>query len=140
MTFEVGYFVDDAGAAAAFYVENLDCVELARMTLPTAITEPTGLGGPTTLVALKAPNGMTLKFLESGGGFGRSTTPDSHDHYLTFYTSTFDDTSERLVAAGATPVTKDPAQIPSDLGGGRMRFLIDPHGNGIELIEGRSQV
>lgn len=135
MTFEVGYIVDDANAAAAFYVSVFNCVELVRMELPLEITGPTGMGEPGLLVALRTPNGFIVKFLDSRHGFGApASASQQHDHYLTFWVDDLDQTTEACTTAGARPLTAEATDLPL---GGRMRFLVDPSGNAIELIEGK---
>lgn len=135
MTFEVGYIVDDADSAAAFYLSVFNCVELVRMNLPAEITGPTGMGEPGLLVALRAPNGYTMKFLDCRGGLGvPAAASQKHDHYLTFWVDDLDQTTEACTKAGARLLTDEATDLPL---GGRMRFLVDPSGNAIELIEGK---
>jgi len=135
MAFEVGFIVADANSAAEFYISAFNCVELVRMDLPIEVTRPTGMGEPGLLVALRTPDGCVVKFMDCRNGLGvPAAASQKHDHYLTFWVDDLDETTEACTKAGARPLTNDATDLPM---GGRMRFLTDPSGNAIELIEGK---
>jgi predicted enzyme related to lactoylglutathione lyase len=135
MAFEVGYIVADADSAAGFYVSVFNCVELVRMDLPIEVTRPTGMGEPGLLVALRTPNGCVVKFMDCRGGLGvPAAASQKHDHYLTFWVDDLDEITQACMKAGARTLTDAATDLPT---GGRMRFLADPSGNAIELIQGK---
>ena len=134
MAFEVGYIVADAAAAADFYIDVFKCTELVRMELPPEISGPTGMGESGFLVALRTPDGHVLKFMDCRGGFLRPAGGgEVHDHYLTFWVDDLDEVTEACSKWGGRPLTAGPTETPF----GPVRFLEDPSGNAIEVIQGQ---
>ncbi len=136
---EVGLCVGDLDHLARFYVDGVGCTEVFRAAIPPALSGPVGLGLDGVEVAwLETPWGERLKLLSPQEP---AQPPARRSHlasvrgwaYLTFFVDDLEGTCRRMVEAGATVLS---ASNPVDAGpAGRIVFLADPEGNGLELVE-----
>jgi catechol 2,3-dioxygenase-like lactoylglutathione lyase family enzyme len=133
----VGLTVADADRSIAFYCDNFGFDLLTERVAERGwVEQATGVENLRLRIVHLHGHGMNLELLEyerpRGAAAARGFN-DTGSAHLCFVTDDIDADVERLVANGATRINPPVVVVGGPNDGGRMTYVKDPDGNGVEL-------
>ena len=133
----VGLTVADADRSIAFYCENFGFEHLTeRVAVRGWVEKAVGVENLRLRIVHLHGHGYNLELLEYENPRGARRARgfnDAGSAHLCFVTDDIDGDVERLVANGAEHINPPQTVVGGPNDGGRMTYLRDPDGNGVEL-------